>query len=760
MRHGHAIITGVGLAAILLGLTGCPPIADEITVTVSPPNAMVEAGQTIELSAQSSSPDDTDFAWESSNETVAVVEAVKSAAVVLRAVAPGTATITATANVSGATGTAVILVPEEPGEGEEPEFPATQPGLKISVKSVTIPDDRRPVIVFNATDDDGNRVAISEFTDVRFVLDYLNEAPVSPYFVSYAVNSSDNATYDAARLDGVTRNYDGSLSYRFTTVLPASYNRAATHQVGGQFRREYFVDGQVYVANSITRFRPDGQPVTQTREIVTTDACNSCHTRLSAHGARREVQYCILCHTPQSTDTRSGNTVDMKVMIHKIHMGEDLPSVNAGVDYTLGRNGNFSDVMFPQDVRNCTACHRDAPHADNYLTRPTQAACGSCHDRVWFGNPNATPDGYENHPLDFDQPDDSMCATCHKATEPSVAPILEAHATEVSQGPGLALDITGITTEAVPTKNGMVALTVDFTAVDGAGEPITDLAAAGVSASMLLAWPAPEYQANVSESVVGSDRLENNGGGEYRYTLEDPLPLDSTSYAVAMTGRVTFTFDGASVRQGTSSNGFTVFTLDNSELTARRDVVANENCGACHGEIRGHGAQRLGVEVCVMCHRTNQTDLVERDDSEPWLMKADTQTVNFKDMIHRIHTGEKLNRPYTVAGYNGSENDFTKVRFPGERRQCTICHLEERIDETATFAVPLPGEALPTVIDNETSVTEILPTRAACNSCHDHLFSDIHAVLMTDIEQGVETCAVCHGEDRGEDVEVVHRLGP
>ena len=49
---------------------------------------------------------------------------------------------------------------------------------------------------------------------------------------------------------------------------------------------------------------------------------------LSAHGgARVEVQYCVMCHNPGTTDPYSGNTLDLKVMIHKIHTGNTLPSI-------------------------------------------------------------------------------------------------------------------------------------------------------------------------------------------------------------------------------------------------------------------------------------------------------------------------------------------------------------------------------------------------------------------------------------------------
>ena len=90
----------------------------------------------------------------------------------------------------------------------------------------------------------------------------------------------------------------------------------------------------------------------------------------------------------------------MKVMIHKIHMGANLPSVQAGEPYVIygfrDSINDYSHVNFPQDIRNCVNCHAGSAtgagldyltltsQGDNWSLYATQAACGSCHDDRGF----------------------------------------------------------------------------------------------------------------------------------------------------------------------------------------------------------------------------------------------------------------------------------------------------------------------------------------------------------------------------------------
>ena len=737
----------VATATISVPTTPVEPPPTEVTVT--PSSAVLEVGQVLALNAASTNAADT-FSWTQTNGAAAGLSATTGSAVNVTALAAGVTVITATGSVSGTTASAVISVLTAGGTiGTTPLVPA---GLKIDVVGVAIPADNRPVVTFTATNNRGDAVPLVELTEMRFIIAHLDEAPPagnSACYISYIKNAAGQATYDSAGLAGLSDNGDGTYAFRFKTALPAGYSQTASHAVGAQIVRRSALDGLAYPFNVDYEFRPDGNPVTMTRDLTTTETCNACHTRLGLHGGnRREVRLCILCHNPGVVDPETGNTVDMKVMVHKIHMGENLPSVVAGTPYQIiGFNNSVNDysaVALPQDIRNCAMCHVTAAKAADtqagYLSKPTQAACGSCHDRVWFGDPTATPAGFENHPLDFTQTDDSKCAVCHTATAPGVSPIDAAHRTiaQMPENPGLDLAITGI---AANPADG--TLTIDFTAKNGDGTAITDIAPI-MRVGAIVAWPAPEYTNYASETInrtggnpTGTIVNTTSPTGDYQYIFKAKLPLDAgLTFGIAMTGRVAFTAAGGEEEeQGLKDNSLQFFTIDGSEPQPRREVVDDELCAKCHGgTIRGHGEQRLGVGVCVMCHNSNLGEF------------------NFKDMLHKWHTGEELSRPFSADEELSAT--VAEVRFPGLRQQCSICHGGHNVN------VPLAPEVLPTVLETEAGEATILPERAACTTCHDSLVADIHAVLNTDQSQGVETCAVCHGAGKPEAVAVVHALAP
>ncbi len=189
------------------------------------------------------------------------------------------------------------------------------------------------------------------------------------------------------------------------------YDGSLPHRVGLEIR----LTPAIPANNAIYTFTPTTNlPVNESgREIVDNDTCNACHDNLSFHGgARFDLQYCAMCHESYSFDAQSGNSIDLKVMIHKIHSGETLPSVEAGGFYGIFGFGNtftdFSDVVYPQDKRNCTTCHEesdtDTPQASNWRLTVNRATCSSCHDNVNFVTG-------ENH--GGVAATDDTCTSCH-----------------------------------------------------------------------------------------------------------------------------------------------------------------------------------------------------------------------------------------------------------------------------------------------------------------------------------------------------------
>lgn len=297
-----------------------------------------------------------------------------------------------------------------------------RPGVNLVIQNITIPADRKPVVTFKITDDKGQALdregkLTPGTVTTSWVLAYIPQD--SNQYVAYTVRPAKspitNVTEIQASSDNPAGKYtslgDGTYTYTFTTALPATYDTTATHTLGVYSVRDLREFGlSRYITNVLNSWVPDGRQVTKVRDVVKTAACNQCHDPLGLHGgSRQEVLLCNLCHTPQSKDPDTGNTVDMKVMVHKIHMGENLPSVKAGTHYKIIGNQqsvhDYSDVAYPQDIRNCTTCHKDTTQVNNWLLNPTRDTCGSCHDNIdWTTG--------KNH-VAGPQPDDRYCGNCH-----------------------------------------------------------------------------------------------------------------------------------------------------------------------------------------------------------------------------------------------------------------------------------------------------------------------------------------------------------
>jgi|CXWL01.1.fsa_nt_gi OmcA/MtrC family decaheme c-type cytochrome len=166
------------------------------------------------------------------------------------------------------------------------------------------------------------------------------------------------------------------------------------------------------------------------RAVVDIDKCNVCHDTLSLHGNNRtnEIGVCTVCHNPNATDAgrrpasngvltggvdgKHEESIDAKTMIHAIHAGQAGKGGMRTKGITVygfgGSVNDFSNVVFPGELGNCSNCHvgnsyqlaglwaaptasgilgtttstgaSAADPADNLRMSPTVAVCASCHD--------------------------------------------------------------------------------------------------------------------------------------------------------------------------------------------------------------------------------------------------------------------------------------------------------------------------------------------------------------------------------------------
>ncbi len=401
----------------------------------------------------------------------------------------------------------------------------------------------------------------------------------------------------------------------------------------------------------------------------------------------------------------------MKVMFHKIHMGEDLPSVKAGTPYQInGSHGNndYSDIAFPANPNTCQACHTpDAKQATLFTTAPTAAACGSCHDDVNF----ATGVNHAGGPA----ANDKECANCHIAQGESDfdASILGAHVNpnQSSLLPGIQGTIVSVTNTSVG-QHPVVAFQVKDSS--GATIPLAAFSQKNYRLALVLAGPTSDYVGINAHGYVSEDASKTSvlNGDTYTYTFNTAIPAGATgTYTVGMEGRrydtvLAGTTKAQTIEYGMKNVVFN-FSVDGSAVKPRRAVVSLAKCDSCHYNLSLHGENRNQIEQCVLCHNPIENDAVMRPadgSANP------PESIDLALMIHRIHSGPSQTRDFTIYGFGGSKNNFNNVGYPGDLSNCEQCHIP------GTYVLPIGATAK--INDTRGYINPVFPTTGACLGCH------------------------------------------
>ena len=213
---------------------------------------------------------------------------------------------------------------------------------------------------------------------------------------NYPVPANDSTAFSYANGDGELGGQ--ALKSGSYTVMIYAYR---TFTTGGLTYREVSAPGlkPIRIGSTGTAAAYPG--------YVTDAKCNACHGDLRLHGnGRKGVENCVMCHVAgaedrpnvvSGTQDPAPDTIDFKVLIHKLHNARELSVVTNGgkydiVGYAAGAASNtgnlidfstaFTPVM-PDGNKNCAKCHAtDAwkTPVERSDVNIWKVACTSCHD--------------------------------------------------------------------------------------------------------------------------------------------------------------------------------------------------------------------------------------------------------------------------------------------------------------------------------------------------------------------------------------------
>ena len=684
--------------------------------------------------------------------------------------------------------------------------------FNIEVRSVTIPDGGgNPVVEFTLTNDLNQGLVGLPAGEIRFMLSQLSPAAdgsgASSEWQAYTTRDTGEipdgqATTETATDGTYVDNGDGTYQYTYANALadyrnPPVFDANKSHRLGIEIRSQ-----APNSSNGLYDFVPSaGGPVADmfTRDIVDNDTCNACHDRLEFHGGpRTDVGYCVTCHNPYSIDGDTGNTVDMKALIHNIHAGrEGYVIIGYG-----GTEYDYSGVRWTQEPNNCTTCHQESdtntPEASNWRLVANRASCGTCHyddGDADSGNDFAIEDGV--HPGGFNFADDTQCLDCHGEDATVTNPEGRLVSTEaIHATPALEeaekfsyeiISVTGTAPGETPTATIRITNPLDNDSAYDINDPNGPFQVSGSRLRLDIAWTttalgnidpnddlarAPDEGAPFAPIVIDFQTgATNDGSNTFSKAADVAIPTGISGSGIAvLEGRAAVEIDGESDRLPVSSETYT-FAVTDSEAEERRKIVDIDQCNDCHLNLALHGDNRSGnTEVCSTCHNPHATDINRRvvgSDCEA-VLGLDDAPIDMKRMIHGIHAGN-----IGVCGYNDSAHPYFDVVYPGHLNNCEGCHVKGQDTYYPVDATVVPATTVDAGADRSTLTDDVAisPNTSICSACHTSDLASTHmmqnggdfAAGKDDtgalISSAVETCELCHGPGRTSDVKEKHGVG-
>ena len=478
------------------------------------------------------------------------------------------------------------------------------------------------------------------------------------------------------------------------------------------------------------------------RDIVKMDACNECHYKFTMpghhFGSRSDTKLCVMCHNAQNVRNDVSPTLpsaEFTPFIHKIHMGEELPTPQtiAGLD--------VSEIRYPQNIRNCTKCHKGAD-VDNWNSKPSIKACGSCHNKIDFATGKGTTnDGRTVGHIGGAKTDNKTCVLCHDgatvkgyhqltdvtANNPTIPAglasfsyVIKSVAVNASKQPEITFQILqdGV---AIKAFNAYASGAVPLTGFSGGPsfyvayavpqDGITAPADFNVSASASLSnlWDTSAAKSQGTLAVVDAATgtfkatLKNTspaaavvGSATKQGVPEQPaypitIPTNAKLLTASMIGNFTQTTVTPNVVRYTQQ-----VTKAASATDSRRPIVSTALCNKCHEQLgitpSFHSGARNDATGCAICHNPNKT-------SSGW-------SAGSSNFIHAIHGAAKRTTPFNWH----FDQSYPGVEYPGILRNCEQCHLAGTYDFSATASAAALPNLLPITVATAGSYVTNLTT--------------------------------------------------